>query len=208
MSGVPQALFQWLAQELRRPVRLESAEGPTPAITLEMEDAAAAQAEVENQPPPEIEPLTATLQLLWPEHPFRRRPANPTPPIDEAAGPATYSAQPPAPGAERPSATETWPEVRDELRTSRAEFIQARSRIQAAMEALDGFLLEHLQEGAELAGKYPQRVADERAAQAAYRAEHNRRPARISFAGGTGQSPARWLPAINRFRERCAAEAA
>ena len=47
--------------------------------------------------------------------------------------------------------------------------------MQAASYALDGFLLEYLQERAELAGEYPQRVADERAAQAAYRAEHDRR---------------------------------
>ena len=73
------------------------------------------------------------------------------------------------------SAAEAWPEVRDELRTSRAEFIRARFRMQTASEGLDGFLLEYLQEEPELAGEYPQRVADERVAQAAYRAEHDRR---------------------------------
>ena len=50
------------------------------------------------------------------------------------------------------SAAEAWPEVRDELRASRAEFIRARSRVQAAGEALDDFLLEYLQEGPELTG--------------------------------------------------------
>ena len=63
------------------------------------------------------------------------------------------------------------------LRASRAEFIQARSRMQATGEALDDFLLVYLQEGPEFAGEYPQRIADERAAQAAYRAEHDRRAA-------------------------------
>ena len=47
--------------------------------------------------------------------------------------------------------------------------------MQAASDARDRYLLENLQEGAELAGEYPQRVADERAAQAAYRAKHDRR---------------------------------
>ena len=47
--------------------------------------------------------------------------------------------------------------------------------MQAAGEALDHFLLEYLQEEPELAGEYPQRIADESAAQAAYRAVHYRR---------------------------------
>ena len=59
--------------------------------------------------------------------------------------------------------------MRDELRTSRAEFIRARSRMQAASEAVDGFL----QEGRKLAGECPQRIADGKAAQAAYRVEHD-----------------------------------
>ena len=46
--------------------------------------------------------------------------------------------------------------------------------MQAAGKALDDFLLEYLHEGLELAGEYPQRIADERAAQAAYRAEQDR----------------------------------
>ena len=40
---------------------------------------------------------------------------------------------------------------------------------------IDDFLLEYLQEGAELAGEYSHRIADKRASQAAYRAEHDRR---------------------------------
>ena len=47
--------------------------------------------------------------------------------------------------------------------------------MQAASEALDDFLLEYLQKGPELAGEYSQTLADERAAQATYRADHDRR---------------------------------
>ena len=63
--------------------------------------------------------------------------------------------------------------MRDELRASRAEFIRARSRMQAAAEVLDGFLLEYLQEGPELRGNTLKELP-ERAAQAAKCAEHDR----------------------------------
>ena len=126
-------------------------------------------------------------------HPFVQRLAQPA--ADTAAGPATSSAPPPSsekpaelptsanyprssaadPATKRRSAAEAWLEVRDELRVSRAEFIRTRSRMQATGKALDDFLLEYIREGPELAGEYPQRIADERAAQAAYRAEHDRR---------------------------------
>ena len=42
--------------------------------------------------------------------------------------------------------------MRDKLRTSRAEFIRAGSRMQTASEVLDGFPQEYLQEGPEFAG--------------------------------------------------------
>ena len=117
-------------------------------------------------PPSAITLATEEVQLPARPHRHHRRnqQRNNNPP-SSAADPTT----------KRRSAAEAWPEVRDELRASRAEFIRARSRMQAAGEALDDFLLEYLQEGPELTGEYPQRIADERAAQASYRAEHDRR---------------------------------
>ena len=85
----------------------------------------------------------ATLEEVpRPIHPFLQRLAQPTPPVDDPAGPSTISAQLPSaeesakpstradnqppPAADlvtkRRSAAEAWPEVRDELRTSLAEF--------------------------------------------------------------------------------------
>ena len=195
MSGIPQELVQRLAQEFLRQVRLEAAADPTLAITLESEDAAVAQAEVANQPSPEKDQQAGELEELpGPVPLLLRHPAHPTTPIDEATGPATNSARPP-PSSEqagpstssaqpplapplvagRPSAADVWLEIREELRNSCVEFLRARARMQTASEALDGFLLEYLQKGVELAGEYPQRVTDERAAQAASRAEHDRR---------------------------------
>ena len=165
---------------------------PTPAIMLETEEAAAAREETKPAAPATAEQAKPE-GLPRPIHPFLQRLAQPA--ADTAAGPATSSAPPPSleepaepptsanspppsaadPATKRRSAAEAWPEVRDELRASRAEFIRARSRMQAAEEALDDFLLEYLQEGPELAREYPQRIADERAAQGAYRAEHDRR---------------------------------
>ena len=107
---------------------------------------------------------SATAEQATPEemrrsiYPFLQCPAQPTPPVDDPASPSTSSAQlpsakePPKPSTradnqpppeadlatKQLSATEAWPEVRDELRTSRAEFIRARSGMQAV-------LLEYLQ---------------------------------------------------------------
>ena len=164
MSGIPQELVQRLAQELLSKARLKAALDTPPAITLATEEAAAAREEAGLTVP-------ATAEQATPEeiprgiHPFLQRLARHT--VDDAAGPSTSFAQPPpseepgepptsadkppSPAADiattRRSAAEAWPEVRDELRVSRAGFIRVRSRMQAAAEALDGFLLEYLQEG-------------------------------------------------------------
>ena len=77
MSGIPQELVQRLAQELLRQVRLEVALDPPPAITLTMEEAAAAWQEAGLTAP-------ATAEQVTPEkiprliQPFLQRLAQPT----------------------------------------------------------------------------------------------------------------------------------
>ena len=170
MSGLLHELVQRLAQKLLRQVRLEAAQDATPAITLEIDEDARTQAETglaaaiaDEQAAPEELPRII--------HPFLRRPAQPTPPaaingragkpVDQRRGPATTSGRP-----SRETAQLCRRVAGGTRRTApfRAEFIRVRARVQAASEALDGFLLEYLQEGPELAGEYPQRVADERSA--------------------------------------------
>ena len=181
-----------MAQKLLYQVRLEAAMDPPPTITLATEEATADQEEAAPTAP-------ATAEQAKPEeiprliYPFLQRFAQSA--ADVVAGPATSSAHPPPSekpaessisadnppssaanlATKRRSTAEASPEVRDEFRASRAEFIRDRSRMQAAGEALDDFFLEYLQEGPELAGEYPKRIADKSAAQAAYRAEHDRR---------------------------------
>ena len=134
MSGIPQELVQRLVQNCSEEA----------ATRVEAELAVPATAE---QATPE--------EMPRPIHPFLQRLAQPIPPVDDAPGPSTSSTQ--LPSAEEPakpsisvdtqqtpaadlatkrrSALEAWPEVHDELRTSCAEFIRARSRMQATSEA-------------------------------------------------------------------------
>ena len=201
MSGIPEELVQRLVQETLRQARLKAALDPPPAIKLATEEAAAARVEAGLAVPATAEQAMPE-EMPRPIYPFLQGLAQPAPRVDDAAGPSTSSVQ--LPLAEelakpstradnqpslvadlatmRRSAAEAMPEVRDELCTSRAKFIRARFRMQAALEVLDGFLLEYLQVVPELVGEYPQRVADERAAQAAYRAEHERRADRRALA--------------------------
>ena len=85
MSGIPQEMVQRLAQELLPQVRLEAALDPTPAITLVTEEAAAARVEAGLAMPEEMPSLI---------HPFLQRLAQPTRPVDDAAGPSTSPVQP------------------------------------------------------------------------------------------------------------------
>ena len=95
MRGIPQELFQRLAQELLRQVRLEAALDPPSAITLATEEAAAAREEAGPIAP-------ATTEQAKPEqiprliYPFMQRLAQPA--TDATAGPATNLAQPPPSG--------------------------------------------------------------------------------------------------------------
>ena len=73
-----------------------------------------------------------------------------------------------------PTAEEAWELVRDELKAARSEWIQARARMVAAMDAFDAFKVDYPLEAARLTGDYRRKVADERAALDAYRAEHAR----------------------------------
>ena len=192
---------------------------PPPAIMLETEEAAAAREETKPAAPATVEQAKSE-GLPRPINPFLQRLAQPA--ADTAAGPTTSSAPPPSseepaelptsansppssaadPATKRRSGAEAWPEVRNELRASRTEFIRARSRMQAAGETLDD------SPGAR--GGIP--TKDRRREGGPSRLPRRTRPpsgpTRVDSCSGAGEGATCWIPANNRFAQCGAAKAA